>query len=122
MKKKQKTSKKSPKKKTTTSILQKSSGPLIPLSDRVVVQISNREDRTASGIYIPETAKEDKPEQGTVIAVGPGKWNEDGDKRIAMAVSVGDTVLFSKYGPDEVSVKGEKYLVIREDSILAVIR
>lgn len=98
-------------------------GPLSPLGDRVIVRPLSAEEMgttTASGIIIPDSAKE-KPEQGTVIAVGPGKWNEDGDARIAISVSVGDKVMFSKYGFDEIKVKGVTYYVIAEASILAII-
>lgn len=101
-----------------------SSSPLMPLSDRVVVRPLSPEEMgttTASGIIIPDTAKE-KPEQGTVVAVGPGKWNEDGDGRIPVGVSVGDRVMFSKYGFDEIKVKGVTYYVIGEASVLAIIK
>lgn len=97
--------------------------PLTPLGDRVIVRPLSVEEmgsKTASGIIIPDTAKE-KPEQGTVIAVGPGKWNEDGDARIAISVSVGDKVMFSKYGFDEVKIDGVTYYVIAESNILAIL-
>lgn len=100
-----------------------STGPLSPLGDRVVVRPLSAEEMgttTASGIIIPDSAKE-KPEQGTVIAIGPGKWNEDGDARVPVGVSVGDRVMFSKYGFDEIKIKGVTYYVIGEASILAVI-
>jgi chaperonin GroES len=98
-------------------------GPLTPLGDRVVVRPLSPEEMgstTASGIIIPDTAKE-KPEQGTVIAVGSGKWNEGGDRRVPVSVKVGDRVMFSKYGFDEIKVKGVTYYVISEGSVLAVI-
>ncbi len=96
---------------------------IIPLSDRVIVKpFTEAEKKTKSGILIPDTASKERPEQGTVIAVGEGRWNEDGDARMKMSVKVGDTVLFSKYGPDEVKIDGEEYYVLREDSILAVIK
>lgn len=119
MKKKQKKSAHAAKKVATAATL----GPLSPLGDRVVVRPLSPEEMgstTASGIIIPDTAKE-KPEQGTVIAVGPGKWNEDGDARIPVSVKVGDRVMFSKYGFDEIKVKGVTYYVISEGSVLAVI-
>lgn len=100
-----------------------SQGPLTPLGDRVIVRPLSPEEMgttTASGIIIPDTAKE-KPEQGTVIAVGPGKWNEDGDARVPVAVPVGARVMFSKYGFDEIKIKGVTYYVIAESSVLAVI-
>lgn len=97
--------------------------PISPLSDRVVVRPLSPEEMgttTASGIIIPDSGKE-KPEQGTVIAVGPGKWNEDGDKRVPVSVKVGDRVMFSKYGFDEIKVKGVTYYVIAEGSVLAIV-
>ncbi len=95
--------------------------PIRPLGDRVVLKPLSAEEagmRTASGIIIPDTAKE-KPEQGTVVAVGPGKF-EDG-ARVPIGVTVGDRVLFSKYGYDEVKVGGVEYYVVKESDILAVI-
>lgn len=90
-----------------------------PLADRVVVQPSSKEEISASGIIIPDTAKQEKPEKGTVVAVGPGKF-EDG-KRTPMTVKKGDTVLFSKYGYDEVKIDGTEYLILSESSILGII-
>ncbi len=100
-----------------------SAAPIQPLNDRVVIRPLSAEEMgttTASGIIIPDSSKE-KPEQGTVVAVGPGKWNEDGDARIPVSVSVGDRVMFSKYGFDEVKIAGVTYLVISENNVLAVI-
>lgn len=95
----------------------------MPLGDRVVVKpFTEQEKKTKSGILIPETVSKERPEQGKVVAVGEGRWNEDGDARVKMSVKIGDTVLFSKYGPDEVKIDGEEYYVLREDSILAVIK
>ncbi len=91
-----------------------------PLEDRIVVQTNDAETTTASGIVIPDTAKE-KPQEGTVLAVGPGRWNEDGDERIPLDVSVGDTVLYSKYGGTEVKYGGEEYLVLSARDVLAII-
>ncbi len=92
-----------------------------PLSDRVVVKpFEKGEQKLASGIIIPDTANREKPAQGEVVAVGPGKF-EDGNV-IPMSVKVGDTVLFSKYGYDEVKVGGEEYYILSESSILAVIK
>jgi chaperonin GroES len=96
-------------------------GVIQPLGDRVVVLASSREEVSASGIIIPDTAKAEKPERGVVVAVGAGKWNEDGDERIPMSVKTGDIVLFSKYGYDEVKVNGKDYLILAESSILAII-
>ena len=78
------------------------------------------EKMTKSGIVIPDTADKEKPMLGTVVAVGPGKWNDKGE-RVQMSVKVGDKVLFKKYGPDEVEVEGKKYLVGDEEDILAII-
>ena len=97
--------------------------PIKPLGDRVVVRPLTAEELgtvSASGIIIPETAKKEKPEQGMVVAVGAGKWNEDGDARLAMEVSVGDRVVFSKYGYDEVKVENKDYFIVSESSILGV--
>jgi chaperonin GroES len=89
-----------------------------PLEDRIVVQPSDAEQTTASGIVIPDTAKE-KPQEGTVLAVGPGRF-EDG-KRVPLDVKVGDVVLYSKYGGTEVKYAGEEYLVLSARDVLAVI-
>ncbi|MGH3545595.1 MAG: co-chaperone GroES [Mycobacteriales bacterium] len=91
-----------------------------PLEDRIVVQANEAETTTASGIVIPDTAKE-KPQEGTVLAVGPGRFNEDGDERVPLDVSVGDTVLYSKYGGTEVRYNGEDYLVLSARDVLATI-
>ncbi|MFZ2587578.1 MAG: co-chaperone GroES [Alphaproteobacteria bacterium] len=91
-----------------------------PLNDRVLVERVEAETKTASGIIIPDSAKE-KPQQAKVVAVGPGKWNEDGDERIKMDVKVGDTVMFKKWGADEVKVDGKEYLILAESDIIAVL-
>ena len=93
---------------------------LKPLGDRVVVKTAEAEEKTASGIILADTAKE-KPVKGTVIAVGEGKWDEDGEKRIPVDVKVGDVVIYSKYGGTEVKVDGEEYLILRSDDIYAVL-
>ncbi len=90
-----------------------------PLHDRVIVKRLEEERKTASGIVIPDTAAE-KPDQGEVIAVGPGKRNDRGEL-IAMDVKEGDRVLFGKYSGQTVKVDGEEYLVMREDDIMGVI-
>ena len=92
---------------------------LQPLGDRVVVQPAEREETTRSGIVIPDTAKE-KPQRGSVIAVGKGRRDDDGD-RIPMDVSVGDTVLFAKYAGTEFKFEDEEYLILSEKDILAKI-
>lgn len=95
-----------------------------PLQDRVVVRRLTDEEtgtKSASGIIIPDTVSKEKPEQGIVVAVGEGKWDEDGEKRIPMDVKVGDRVVFSKYGYDEVKVGGEELYIVSGSSILAII-
>ena len=91
---------------------------LKPLGDRLIVQAIEEDETTASGIFLPETAKE-KPSRGKVVAVGDGKWDEDGEKRIPLDVEEGDEVLYSKYGGTEVNVEGEELLVLRESDVLA---
>ncbi|HKE99169.1 MAG TPA: co-chaperone GroES [Actinomycetes bacterium] len=93
-------------------------GSLKPLEDRVVVRPGEAEERTASGLVIPDTAKE-KPQQGEVIAVGPGRF-EDG-QRVPLDVKVGDTVVYSKYGGTEVTLEGEDYLVLSARDLLAIV-
>jgi chaperonin GroES len=91
---------------------------LKPLEDRIVVQPSEEEETTTSGIVIPDTAKE-KPQEGTVVAVGPGRF-EDGN-RVPLDVSIGDKVIYSKYGGTEVKVEGEEYLILSARDVLAVL-
>ena len=91
---------------------------LQPLADRVLVKPIEREEMTKSGIYLPDTAKE-KPQEGEVIAVGPGRMTEDG-KRIAPDVKVGDKVLYAKYGGTEIKVDDEDMMILRESDILAI--
>ena len=90
-----------------------------PLEDKIVVQASEPETMTASGIVIPDTAKE-KPQEGKVLAVGPGRVNDAGS-RIPMDVSVGDVVLYTKYGGTEVKYNGEEYLILSARDVLAVV-
>ncbi len=92
---------------------------LKPLGDRLVVEPREREATTASGLVLPETAKE-KPQEGEVIAVGPGRRDEDG-KRIEMDVKVGDVVLYAKYGGTEVKVDDKKLLILKESDVLAIV-
>jgi len=92
---------------------------LRPLADRLVVEPTEREDVTASGIYVPETAKE-KPQEGKIMAVGPGRRDEEG-KRIPMDVAVGDRVLYTKYGGAEVKLEDKKYLILKESDLLAIL-
>jgi chaperonin GroES len=91
---------------------------LKPLGDRVLVRPVEEEETTASGIVLPDTAKE-KPQKGQVLAVGDGKWDEDGEKRIPLDVAEGDEVLYSKYGGTDIIVEGEDLLVLRESDLLA---
>ncbi|WP_106403409.1 co-chaperone GroES [Actinocorallia populi] len=92
---------------------------LKPLEDRIVVQPLEAETTTASGLVIPDTAKE-KPQEGTVVAVGPGRVDDKG-ARVPMDVAVGDVVLYSKYGGTEVKYSGEEYLVLSARDVLAVV-
>lgn len=91
-----------------------------PLGDRVVVEPIEREETTPSGIVLPETAKE-KPQEGTAVAVGPGRLNDDGT-RLPMDVKVGDRVLYQKYSGTEFKVNDKKYLVLSEKDILAILQ
>ncbi len=91
-----------------------------PLEDRIVVKPSEGEETTSSGLVIPDTAKE-KPQEGEVVAVGPGRFNEDGDERIPLDIKAGDTVIYSKYGGTEVKVDGEEYLILSGRDVLAVL-
>ncbi|MEK7135707.1 MAG: co-chaperone GroES [Patescibacteria group bacterium] len=95
---------------------------LVPLGDRIVVLPSEKEGekKLASGIIIPEMVDKEKPAKGEVVAVGPGKY-EDG-KRVPPSVKVGDTVLFSRYGYDEVKIEGQEYYIISESNILGIVK
>lgn len=90
---------------------------LQPLADRLVVKPSQKEEVTKGGIYLPDTAKE-KPQEGEVVAVGPGKVAEDG-KKIAMDLKVGDKVIYSKYGGSEIKIDDVDYIILRESDVLA---
>jgi chaperonin GroES len=92
---------------------------LKPLGDKVVVQLMEQEDKTASGIYLPDSAKK-KPTEGKVISVGEGRTLDNGQKN-ALTVKVGDRVLFSKYGGNEVNVEGQDYTILDEDQIYAIL-
>ena len=91
---------------------------LKPLGDRLIVRAIEEEETTASGLVLPDTAKE-KPQRGKVLAVGDGRFDDDGSKRIPLDVAAGDTVLYSKYGGTEIKVDGEDLLVLRESDVLA---
>lgn len=92
---------------------------LKPLADRLVVEPKEREETTASGIILPETAKE-KPQEGDVVAIGPGRRDDDGN-RVEMDVTVGDTVLYAKYAGTEIKVDGKKLLILKESDVLAIV-
>lgn len=94
---------------------------IVPLNDHIVVKAIEKEQMTASGIVIPDTASKEKPQEGEVVAVGPGRMKEDGT-RAAMDVVVGDKVLFKKYAPDEFEISGEKVLVLTQSDVLAKIQ
>ncbi len=91
-----------------------------PLSDYILIQPVKKEDKTETGIFLPQTADKERPEQGKVIAVGPGKKNDEG-KIIPLDIKPGDKVLFTKYGPNEIKVNDKEYLIAKEEDILAVI-
>ena len=92
-----------------------------PLTDHVLIEPNKKEEKTASGILLPETADKEMPEQGKVIAVGPGKKDSKGIL-VPVGVKVGDKVLFSKYGPNEIKIDGKEYLIAKEENILAIIK
>ncbi len=91
-----------------------------PLHDRVLLE-AVKEEQKKGGIILPDTVTKERPQEAVVIAVGPGKYNEDGDGRMAMTVKKGDRVLFTKYGPSEMKVDDKEYLIAREDDILAIL-
>jgi chaperonin GroES len=91
-----------------------------PLADYVLIEPIKEEEKTKAGILLPESAEKEKPEKGKVIAVGPGRRDEKGNL-IPLSVKVGDTVLFKKYGPDEIKVDDKEYLICKEEDILAII-
>ena len=91
-----------------------------PLEDRLVIKVVEAEQTTASGLVIPDTAKE-KPQEGEVLAVGPGRFNESGNQRVPLDISTGDVVVFSKYGGTEVKYNGEDYLILSARDVLAVV-
>ena len=92
---------------------------LKPLGDKIVVQVRESEEKTASGIYLPDSAKK-KPQEGTVVAVGDGRTLDNGEKN-TLTVKVGDKVLYSKYGGNEVTLEGEDFLILDEDQVYAVL-
>ncbi len=92
---------------------------LRPLGDRVLVKPLEDEERTKGGIVLPDTAKE-KPQRGEIVAVGPGEWDEEGQKRLPVDIKVGDQVLYAKYAGSEFKVDGVEHLILRQSDILAV--
>lgn len=92
-----------------------------PLADRVVIKPQEREERTKGGIYLPDTASKERPQEGTIVAVGEGRLDDNG-KRVPVAVQPGDRVLFAKYAGTEVKLDDEDYLILAEKDILAVIQ
>lgn len=109
------------KKQNSNASVADNSAKIIPLGDRVLLKTSEDKNhsKTASGIYIPDTVDKEKPEQAKVMAVGNGKYIDG--KLIPLSVKIGDTVVFSKYGYDEIKVNGEEFLIVKEDNILAII-
>lgn len=93
---------------------------LKPLADHVIIEPMAQEEKTKFGIVLPETVNKEKSQEGVVVAVGPGKLNEKGE-RMPMSVKKGDKVLFTKYGPQEIKVGGKDYLIVKEDDIIAII-
>lgn len=91
-----------------------------PLSDHILIEPLKKEEKTKTGILLPETVEKERPEQGKVIAVGPGKRDEKGNL-IPLSVKPGQKVLFKKYGPDEIKVDDKEYLIASEEDILAII-
>ena len=91
-----------------------------PLADHILIEPVKEEEKTKSGIFLPETASKEKPEEGVVVAVGPGRKTDDG-KIVPVSVQKGQKVLFTKYGPNEIKVDGKEYLIAKEDDILAII-
>ena len=91
-----------------------------PLEDRILVQPLDAEQTTASGLVIPDTAKE-KPQEGTVLAVGPGRFDDEGENRIALDIGVGDIVIYSKYGGTEVKYDRQEYLLLSARDVLAIV-
>ena len=119
-----KTAKKPAKKSSPRAVVSKPSvqnkSGITPLADRVVIDPTVPESVTSFGLIIPETASKEKPETGIVIAVGPGRVADDGS-HVAVGVSVGDKVMFNKYGYDEVKVNGKEYYIVSEQNILAIL-
>ncbi len=93
---------------------------LRPLGEHIIVKLVEEEEKTKGGIVLPDTAKE-KPQQGDVVAVGPGTWDEDHEKRIPLDIKVGDRVIFRTYAGTDWKIDGEKHLILKQDEVLAVV-
>jgi chaperonin GroES len=91
-----------------------------PVNDYILIEPEKAEEKTASGIYIPDTADKEKPQKATVVAVGPGKLGKDG-KRAELSVKVSDTILYSKYGPTEVKLGADEYFFIQDSDVIAIL-
>jgi len=91
-----------------------------PISDHILIEPIKEEEKTKTGILLPETAEKERPEQGRVIAVGPGKKNKKGE-HVSLEVKPGQKVLFTKYGPTEIKVDGKEYIIAKEEDILAIL-
>lgn len=91
-----------------------------PLSDHILIEPSKQEEKTKAGILLPETADKERPEQGKVMAIGPGRKTSSG-KIVPLSVKVGDVVLFTKYGPNEIKVEEKEFLIAKEEDILAIL-
>ncbi len=92
-----------------------------PLADRVVIKPQAKEEKTKGGLFLPDTASKEKPQEGLIVAVGEGKLDDNG-KRVAMSVKVGDRVLFAKYAGTEIKLDDEEYLILAEKDVLAVVQ
>jgi len=93
---------------------------ITPLSNHILIEPVSFEEKTKAGIFLPQSSDKERPEQGKVVAVGPGKMSKLG-KRLALEVKVGDVVLFTKYGPNEIKVDGKEYLIAKQEDILAIL-
>ena len=91
-----------------------------PLGDRVLIKPNSKEEKTKSGIILPDTAEKEKPEEGEIMAVGTGKLKPNGE-RVPLEVKKGDKVIFTKYGPNEIKVDGKEYLIAKEEDVLAIL-
>lgn len=91
-----------------------------PLADHILIEPVSVEEKTKTGIFLPQSSSKERPEQGKVVAVGPGKFGKSGE-RIPLEVKVGDVVLFTKYGPNEIKVDDKEYLIAKQDDILAIL-